>query len=667
MGAQVARLVRTPATTALASSSFHLLLIIFSCLIVQSIGLTDSEILLKFRDNLANTTSLSSWNTSSKPCSGNQGNWVGVRCSEGTILALKLENLGLMGYIDVETLRLLPRLRSISFMRNAFHGPLPRLQVLGSMKSVFLSNNRFSGDIPNDAFAGMASLKKVHLAHNGFTGSIPSSLTTLPRLLELRIDDNQFQGPIPDFLQRDLKMVNLSNNGLRGSIPPRLSKMDPNLFSGNVGLCGQPLESCESRDRKIYVWKVAVCVFTAGLLLGFIIGALIIYQRRNRSSLGLEDLSVSSFSDDYQQQSKLSSGAATYGSLDQPPPAAAAGFRSTKKADHKFQLTFVSDDSERFNLQDLLRASAEVLGSGNFGSSYKAIIANGQAVVVKRYKQMNGIGRQDFNEHMKRLGSLKHPNILPLVAYYYRKEEKLLVYDFVHNGSLANHLHGNNSRLDWRTRLSIIKGIARGLEHLYTEFSDMIISHGHLKSSNVLLNENFEPLLNDYALSAVTNPELSQQLMVAFRSPECLGGSGGVGGRVGKKSDVWCLGVLILETLTGRYPVSYIAAAAVRADAEVEDANMAAWVAAMIDEESTSEVLDREIVGTKGCKGEMIKLLKIGLSCCERDVDRRPSISEAARKIDELRNSDEAADSGGSSYVGEVYRWRSSTRDDLNC
>ncbi|KAK4803117.1 hypothetical protein SAY86_001320 [Trapa natans] len=348
-----------------------------------------------------------------------------------------------------------------------------------------------------------------------------------------------------------------------------------------------------------------------------------------------------SFSDGhYHQISKPSSPEATYQSQDAgglaQPPLTVARSRSTRKDNQKFQLSFVSGDREMFSLQELLRASAEVLGSGNFGSSYKAVIPSGQTMVVKRYKQMNGMGREDFNEQMKRLGRLKHPNLLPLVAYYYRKEEKLLVYDFVHNGSLASHLHGNNSGLDWRIRLSIIKGVARGLEYLYTEFPDLKIPHGHLKSSNVLLNEHYEPLLSDYALSAVTNPELSRQLMVAFRSPECLGG----GGRVGKKRDVWCLGILILETLTGRHPVSYIASA------EAEEADLVAWVAETIDSESTSEVFDRAMVRIKGCKGEMIKLLKIGLSCCERDVDRRPSVSQAVRRINELRDSNQAADPG---------------------
>jgi hypothetical protein len=106
------------------------------------------------------------------------------------------------------------------------------------------------------------------------------------------------------------------------------------------------------------------------------------------------------------------------------------------------KLSFVRDDREKFDLPDLLKASAEILGSGCFGSSYKAALSSGTMMVVKRFKQMNNVGKEEFQEHMRRLGRLKHSNLLPLVAYYYRKEEKLLITDFVEKGSLAVHLHG---------------------------------------------------------------------------------------------------------------------------------------------------------------------------------------------------------------------------------
>lgn len=121
----------------------------------------------------------------------------------------------------------------------------------------------------------------------------------------------------------------------------------------------------------------------------------------------------------------------------------AGGSAVARKGDQG-RLMFVRDDRGRFfELQDLLKATAEVLGAANLGVCYRATLTSGHSVVVKRFKEMNRVGREDFEEHMRRLGRLSHPNLLPLVAYYYRKEEKLLIHDYVPNRSLANLLHGD--------------------------------------------------------------------------------------------------------------------------------------------------------------------------------------------------------------------------------
>lgn len=95
-------------------------------------------------------------------------------------------------------------------------------------------------------------------------------------------------------------------------------------------------------------------------------------------------------------------------------------------------------------MTDLLKASAEILGSGVIGSTYKAALGNGQVMVVKRFRHMNNVNKQEFHEHMGRLGRLNHRNVLPVVGFYYRKEEKLLVTDYVERVSLASHLHGTH-------------------------------------------------------------------------------------------------------------------------------------------------------------------------------------------------------------------------------
>jgi hypothetical protein len=122
---------------------------------------------------------------------------------------------------------------------------------------------------------------------------------------------------------------------------------------------------------------------------------------------------------------------------------------TVRKGAEQGRLTYVRDDRGRFfELQDLLKATAEVLGKANLGVCYRATLTSGHSVVVKRFKEMNRVGREDFEEHMRRLGRLSHANLLPLVAYYYRKEEKLLIHDYVPNRSLANLLHGDSRSIN---------------------------------------------------------------------------------------------------------------------------------------------------------------------------------------------------------------------------
>lgn len=176
-----------------------------------------------------------------------------------------------------------------------------------------------------------------------------------------------------------------------------------------------------------------------------------------------------------------------------------------------------------------------------------------------------------------------------------------------------------------------MKGVGRGLAYLYDAIPSLIAPHGHLKSSNVLLDESFQPLLTDYSLAPVINLDLAQQSMMAYKSPEYA-----LHGRVTKKTDVWSYGILIMEILTGKFPENYLTL--------VHDSNtdLAGWVNTMIKEKRTSGVFDLDMGGAKNIKSELLKLLKIALSCCEEDVERRLDMREVVEKIEELKEGSES-------------------------
>ena len=209
-------------------------ILLLLCVVASHGATTDSELLLNVKGKLQNNNALSSWNTSTSPCSRKKSNWEGVLCSKGRIWGLKLENMGLKGVVDVDSLKGLPYLRTISFMNNAFDGAWPEMGKLVGLKSIYLSNNKFSGVIPDNSFEGLQWLKKIYLSNNQFRGPIPASLGKLPRLIELRLDGNQFSGPIPPFQQNTLKSVNFANNNLQGQVPNTLNKMSAASFAGEL-------------------------------------------------------------------------------------------------------------------------------------------------------------------------------------------------------------------------------------------------------------------------------------------------------------------------------------------------------------------------------------------------------------------------------------------------
>ncbi|CAL9769367.1 unnamed protein product [Musa acuminata subsp. burmannicoides] len=602
----------------------------------------DADVLLDFKAAMSDPTgALRSWVPSSAPCGNGTASWAGIICDhDGSVSGLRLEGISLSGSLNVAFLGRLPRLRTLSFTNNNFEGAMPDVGRLGNLRAVYLSTNKFSGEIPDDAFAGMNWLKKLYLSHNGFSGSIPASIAALPKLLELGLDDNRFGGAIPDLQVKQMKRVNLSNNDLEGRIPDVLRKMDADVFSGNKRLCGEPLRvPCQPPSPSLSTMSPSTSsggsahhpiIFTTiaiGLVVAVVAAIFLVPRRRQTGDDGLgQSLPPENSKFASSEEEKLEAGVAG---------CHRGGGGSGKKVakDHEQgRLVFVRENRVSFQLQDLLKSSAEVLGTGNFGCSYKATLSNGASVVVKRFRHMNRVGKGEFEEHMRRLGRLCHPNLLPLVAYYYRKDEKLLVTDYMAKRSLANALHGcrasNIPALDWSTRLKVVKGVVKGLNYLKEELQMLSVPHGNLKSSNVLLDDSLEPLLTDYALLPVMNQAHSGQFMAAYKSPECK-----QQGRTSKKSDVWSFGVLILEILTGKIPTTELGQ-------EKGGLDLQGWVYSVTQEEWSSKVLDSELKATKDSEGQMHKLMQIGLACCREDIEKRCELEEALDKIEELKGGD---------------------------
>jgi serine/threonine protein kinase len=212
----------------------------------------------------------------------------------------------------------------------------------------------------------------------------------------------------------------------------------------------------------------------------------------------------------------------------------------------------------------------------------------------------------------------------------------------------------------WAARLKIVKGVARALSYLYDELCMLTVPHGHLKSSNILLDAHHGPLLTDYALVPVMNQSHAAQLMVAFKSPERK-----QFGRSSKKSDVWCLGLLILEILTGR-PPTYDPPKAAAPSGELSSSqqkpgpaagntDLVTVVGSTPEGEWLNTVVDRDLRGEEEeDKEEMVKLIRVGMACCESNVDNRWELKTAIERIEELK-AKERPDEEQATVIDEDY------------
>ncbi|XP_021276602.1 pollen receptor-like kinase 3 [Herrania umbratica] len=599
---------------------------------------SDADTLIKLKRSLSQGD-LNSWKPGSSPC---QKKWVGVMCSGQTIVGLHLTGLHLAGPVDVQALLQLRGLRTISLVRNSFTGPIPEFNKLGPLKAIYLSHNQFSGEIPNDYFASMGSLKKVWLNDNKLTGKIPESLMQLPHLVELHLEGNQFSGQIPPLkFPNALTSLNLTRNNLEGEIPASFSKFNASSFKENEGLCGKPLGiDCDKVQQSGASnpsgqnqgsgssAKVVIGIATLIILLLFVIVSIISARRRRDddfSVLGKEPLREEVVEVHVPESTRRKpSESSRRGSSDSKRGSSHHGSKNGMT-----DLVMVNDEKEAFGLQDLMKAAAEVLGNGGLGSAYKAVMANGLAVVVKRMREMNRLGKDGFDAEMRRFGKIRHPNILTPLAYHFRREEKLIVSEYMPKGSLLYVLHGDrgiiHANLNWPTRLKIIHGIARGLSFIYTEFATYEVPHGNLKSSNVLLTENYDPLLSDYAFQPLTNSSNAAQGLFAYKSPEYVQYQ-----QVSPKSDVYCLGIIILEIITGKFPSQYLSNGKGGTD-------IVQWVQTSIsDQNQVEELIDPEIAKDTDSLNQMLQLLQIGAACTESNPDQRLNMKEAIRRIEEV-------------------------------
>ncbi|KAF8395328.1 hypothetical protein HHK36_019272 [Tetracentron sinense] len=603
----------------------------------------DTDTLLRFLSQTdPHGNLLTNW-TTVDACSGQ---WLGVRCTGDRVTSLYLPFLDLRGPID--SLSKLDQIRLLDLHGNRLNGTILPITTLSNLKLLYLSGNDFSGEIPDD-IGVLKRLRRLDISDNNLRGPISKGVLNLTRLLTLRLQNNLLSGVLPDLSVAlpGLRDLNVSNNEFYGKVPEGLQRrFGDGSFAGNAKLCGSsPLQVCSfTADAKpISLPETPIInrekghdhVSRKGLSFGAIVAIVV---GNSVVLLVITSFVVAFYCGRYSRDgdSNSKSKASNNGKKVHASNGGGGERDGTTATDDRSKLVFF-DRRKQFELDDLLRASAEMLGKGSLGTVYKAVLEDGCMVAVKRLKDANPCARKEFEQYMDVIGKLRHPNIVRFRAYYYAKEEKLLVYDYLPNGSLHSLLHGSRGPgripLDWTTRISLVLGAARGLARIHEEYKASKLPHGNVKSSNVLLDKNGVACISDFGLALLLNPIHVAARLGGYRAPEQMETK-----RLSQKADVYSFGVLLLEVLTGRAPSQYPnSPTRLRGEEEEQAVDLPKWVRSVVRDEWTAEVFDPELLRYKNIEEELVAMLHVGLACVVQQAEKRPTMFEVAKMIEELR------------------------------
>ncbi|KAL3637663.1 hypothetical protein CASFOL_018111 [Castilleja foliolosa] len=747
--------------------SYHIHILALLLLIrAQSFGLnTDGLLLLSFKFNIITDPSgvLQSWDYQAEtPCS-----WTGVTCGIPgfedpyfRVTGLSLPNSGLSGSIP-STVGMIEHLQNLDLSNNSIYGSIPlSLFSASSLQTLDLSNNLISGTLP-ELIGSLLNLRLLNLSGNALTGKLPVNLTGLRNLTSISLNNNQFLGPIPgrldsvraldlssnlmggplppDFGGGNIVYLNVSFNKLTGEISPEFAAHIPfnaiidishnnltgpvprsNLFlnqetssfSGNTGLCGEPLKSLcpipsslatppNSPSAIAVIPKTesvkppagtpvhgGKTVLKAGAILGIVFGDVLgiliislifgyIYHRKKRKKLSPVKNATESREKEFNWASSSSSSSKKYSFLrkwtclkrQKYPPEAdieTTSESSNIESNHederveKNETALVTvDGGKEIELETLLKASAYILGASGSSIVYKAVLEDGTTFAVRRVGE-SGVDRfRDFDSQIRVIAKLVHPNLVRVRGFYWGDEEKLIIYDFIPNGSLANARYrkagSSPCHLPWGTRLKIAKGVARGLCYIHEKKQ----VHGNLKPSNILLGLDMEPKIGDFGLERLVagdnsskpggsarnfgskrstasrdslqdfaigpglSPSPSAIGVSPYHAPESLRSL-----KPNPKWDVFAFGVVLLELLTGKIVLEESGPGLAIGSATNEDKSK---VLRMADVAIRAEM--------EGKEDALLALLKLGYGCVSNVPQKRPSMKEVIQVLERFPSS----------------------------
>ncbi|KAL4346056.1 hypothetical protein HN51_064205 [Arachis hypogaea] len=506
--------------------------------------------------------------------------WAMITCSsDSLVIGLGAPSQSLSGTLSA-AIGNLTNLRQVLLQNNNISGRIPpELGTLPKLQTLDLSNNRFSGVIPS-SLGQLDSLQYLRLNNNSLSGPFPVSLAKIPQLAFLDLSYNNLSGPLPKFPARAFNIV--GNPLICGSITTEGCSGSATLMPVSFS---QTSSQGKHKSRKIAV-ALGVSLSCASLMV--LLFGLFWYRHKRQHQAIL-------FIGEYKEE-----GIVSLGNLK------TFTFRELQQATDSF-------------------SSKNILGAGGFGNVYRGKLGDGSMVAVKRLKDVTGSsGESQFRTELEMISLAVHRNLLRLIGYCATPNEKLLVYPYMSNGSVASRLRGKPS-LDWNTRKRIAIGAARGLLYLHEQCDPKII-HRDVKAANVLLDDYCEAVVGDFGLAKLLDHSESHVTTavrgtVGHIAPEYLST-----GQSSEKTDVFGFGILLLELITGMTALEF-------GKTVNQKGAMLEWVRKIQQEKKVSVLVDKEL-GSNYDMIEVGEMLQVALLCTQYLPAHRPKMSEVVRMLE---------------------------------
>ncbi|KAH7674524.1 Non-specific serine/threonine protein kinase protein [Dioscorea alata] len=523
---------------------------------------------------------LDNWDQDSvDPCS-----WTMVTCSaENLVIGLGTPSQSLSGTLS-SSVGNLTNLEILLLQNNNISGQVPsELGKLSKLHTLDLSNNYFTGEIPT-SLGKLKSLEYLRLSNNSLSGAIPASLANITQLAFLDLAYNNLSGLLPKF---PVKTFNIAGNpllcktgqeqGCYGTVPMPIS------FDVNVKPGSPPHR--RSKGHKVAIAFGASIGCVSLLILAF---CLFLWWRQKHNQQIFLDVN------------DQNNGEVCLGNL---------------KRFHFRELQIATDNF----------SSKNILGKGGFGNVYRGHLQDGTMVAVKRLKDGNAAGGEiQFQTEVEMISLAVHRNLLRLLGVCVTATERLLVYPYMSNGSVASRLKGKPP-LDWNMRKRIALGAGRGLLYLHEQCDPKII-HRDVKAANILLDDYCEAIVGDFGLAKLLDHKDSHVTTavrgtVGHIAPEYLST-----GQSSEKTDVFGFGILLLELITGQGALDFGKAAN-------QKGAMLDWVKKIHQEKKLDMLVDKDLRNGYD-RIELEEMVQVALLCTQYFPAHRPKMSEVIRMLE---------------------------------